>query len=235
MLRAPICTTSACSPIASACWASSSSVTTGRPVSSRASARISSASPPRPLNAKGDVRGLKAPPRSIEAPAAWTARATSSVCSRDSTVHGPAIRQKVSPPPHPAPGDVEHGGAVVVELAGGELVGPRDRDHAVDAAHALQAELGHALRIADGADGRGQLAGHHDHVHAGRLQPRAHGVDLGLGRVGCHHDHHGGPNATRSATSAPGPRHPNRSNVGLPASRRARTDVRRALDRDARG
>src|SRR5512132_3213174 len=99
MLRAPICTTSACSPIASACWASSSSVTTGRPVSARAWARISSPSRPRPLNAKGEVRGLKAPPRSIEAPAAWTARATSSVCSRDSTVHGPATRQKVSPPP----------------------------------------------------------------------------------------------------------------------------------------
>jgi hypothetical protein len=45
------------------------------------------------------VRGLKAPPRSIEAPAAATVRATPLVCSALSTVHGPAIRQKVSPPP----------------------------------------------------------------------------------------------------------------------------------------
>src|SRR5215210_3761200 len=99
MLRAPICTTSAYSWMTSACCVSSSSVTTGRPVSVRASARISSPATPRPLNANGDVRGLNAPPRSMAAPAALTARATSSVCSRDSTVHGPAIRQKVRPPP----------------------------------------------------------------------------------------------------------------------------------------
>src|SRR4051812_3943550 len=85
--------------MASACWLSSSSVTTGRPVCSRASARISSASAPRPLNANGEVRGLNAPPRSIEAPASLTACATPRVCSRDSTVHGPAMRQKVSPAP----------------------------------------------------------------------------------------------------------------------------------------
>ena len=46
----------------------------------------------------GDVRGLNAPPRSIVAPAASTARAVSSVCSRYSTVHGPAIRPKYSSP-----------------------------------------------------------------------------------------------------------------------------------------
>src|SRR5215216_3740534 len=99
MLRAPICTTSACAAIASACWESRNSVTTGSPVSARAAARISSASRPSPLNANGDVRGLNAPPRSIEAPPSRTVRATVSVCSRDSTVHGPAIRQNVSLPP----------------------------------------------------------------------------------------------------------------------------------------
>src|SRR3954447_8143793 len=99
MLRAPICTTSAYSAIAPAWVVSRNSVTIGSPVSSRASARIRSASTPSPLKANGDVRGLKAPPRSIEAPAALTTRATSSVCSRDSTVHGPAIKQKVELPP----------------------------------------------------------------------------------------------------------------------------------------
>src|SRR3954464_2969735 len=99
MLRAPIWTPSACSAIAGACWVSRNSVTTGRPVASRASARISSPGTPRPLNTNGDVRGLNAPPRSMAAPAAWTVRATSSVCSRDSTVHGPAIRQNVRLPP----------------------------------------------------------------------------------------------------------------------------------------
>ena len=74
-------------------------MTIGSPVCSRASTRISSASSPIPLNANGDVRGLNAPPRSIDAPPACTASATASVCPRDSTVHGPAIRQNVSPPP----------------------------------------------------------------------------------------------------------------------------------------
>ena len=46
----------------------------------------------------GEVRGLKAPPRSIVTPAAATTRAVSSVCSRVSTVHGPAISPKNSWP-----------------------------------------------------------------------------------------------------------------------------------------
>src|SRR5436305_5209870 len=103
MLRAPIWMTSAHAPTASACWTSSSSVTIGSPVSARASARISRPSIPSPLNENGDVLGLNAPPRSIEAPALATARATARVCSRDSTVHGPAIRQNVSPPPTTRP------------------------------------------------------------------------------------------------------------------------------------
>ena len=95
MLRAPIWITSACSATSGAWAASSSSVTTGSPVSARASDRISSPGGPRPLNANGDVRGLNAPPRSMHAPAAATVRATRSVWSRDSTVHGPAISANV--------------------------------------------------------------------------------------------------------------------------------------------
>ena len=41
-----------------------------------------------------DVRGLNAPPRSIVTPSAATQRAVSSVCSRVSTVHGPAMKPK---------------------------------------------------------------------------------------------------------------------------------------------
>ena len=94
MLRAPIWITSATSTTASTCRGSISSVTTGRPVSSLASRRIVSASSPSPWKVYGEVRGLKAPPRSIVAPASATARAVSSVCSRYSTVHGPAISPK---------------------------------------------------------------------------------------------------------------------------------------------
>ena len=73
-------------------------MTIGRPVSSRASARISRPFAPRPWNAYGDERGLNAPPRSTVAPAAATARAVSSVCSRVSTVHGPATSPKKPSP-----------------------------------------------------------------------------------------------------------------------------------------
>ena len=41
-----------------------------------------------------EVRGLKAPPRSMVTPAAATARAVSRVCSRVSTLHGPAMKPK---------------------------------------------------------------------------------------------------------------------------------------------
>src|SRR3954468_20980149 len=102
MLRGPTRITSTASASCSAYAASVSSVTTGSPVSARASSRITSASVPRPWNENGDVRGLNAPPRSIVA-CGSTARATASVCSRDSTVHGPAIRQNGASPPTPRP------------------------------------------------------------------------------------------------------------------------------------
>src|SRR3954447_13849129 len=123
MLRAPICTTSACSAIASACVVSRNSVTTGSPVSARASARISSPGTPSPLNANGEVRGLNAPPRSIDAPPALTIRATSSVCSRDSTVHGPAIRQNVALPPTVRPLTLNALGALWLSSSEASLYG----------------------------------------------------------------------------------------------------------------
>ena len=94
MLRAPIWITSAASTTASTWRGSMSSVTSGSPVSARASFKITSASSPSPWKAYGDVRGLKAPPRSIVTPSALTQRAVSSVCSRDSTGQGPAMKPK---------------------------------------------------------------------------------------------------------------------------------------------
>src|ERR671914_710016 len=130
MLRAPICTTSACSAMASAWVVSRNSVTTGSPVSARASARISSPGTPSPLNANGEVRGLNAPPRSIAA-----------LVAADH-----------------APVDAEHGRLVMGELGRGELVRPRDRHHAIDAGHALEAQLPHALGVPDRPDRGRQLA-----------------------------------------------------------------------------
>ena len=103
LLRAPIWITSVASTTSSTCRGSISSVTIGRPVSAFASRSSSSASSPRPWNVYGDVRGLNAPPRSIVAPASATARAVASVCSRLSTLHGPAISPKyVSPTRRPS-------------------------------------------------------------------------------------------------------------------------------------
>ena len=96
-----------------------------------------------------------------------------------------------------APVDVEHRRAVVDELGGGELVGPRDRHDPVDARHALEAQLAHARGIADRPDRRRQLAGHDDDVDAGRGQPGADRLDLGLAGGRLHDDHHGSAEATR--------------------------------------
>ena len=97
MLRAPIWSTSANSTTASTSRGSISSVTIGRPVSSRASARISSASSPSPWKAYGEVRGLKAPPRSI-VPPRRRRRAPSRASARGLDRAGPGDEAEVPPP-----------------------------------------------------------------------------------------------------------------------------------------
>ena len=47
-----------------------------------------------PWKEYGEVRGLKAPPRRMPAPAAFTAFATSMTCSGVSTEQGPAMIAK---------------------------------------------------------------------------------------------------------------------------------------------
>ena len=84
------------------------STTTGMPVTWRASAISSSPSSPNPWNVYGEVRGLKTPPRKACAPAARTARAVSSICSRLSTEQGPAMIAISSPPTlNPSSGKIE--------------------------------------------------------------------------------------------------------------------------------
>ena len=131
MLRAPIWITSAASTTSSTCRGSISSVTIGRPVSSLASRRMSSASRPRPWKVYGEVRGLKAPPRSMVAPAAATTRAVSMrlLAVLDRARAGDQPEVAVADPPA---GDVDHG-RVRVQLAGDELVRLQDRQHLLDA------------------------------------------------------------------------------------------------------
>ena len=75
-----------------------SSVTIGSPVSCRAILRYSSPVAFSPAKSYGEVRGLNAPPRISCAPAAFTAFATETICSSDSTEQGPAIMTKCPPP-----------------------------------------------------------------------------------------------------------------------------------------
>ena len=106
MLRAPIWSMSACSATFSTWRVSITSVTMGSPVSARTSASMRSAVSPSPWKAYGEVRGLKAPPRSIPAPAARTACAVSRSISRPSTEQGPATTASRRPPmaaPAPSP------------------------------------------------------------------------------------------------------------------------------------
>ena len=108
MLRAPTWNTSTYLDIISNCVIEVISTTTGMPVTWRASAISSSPSSPNPWNVYGEVRGLKTPPRRAFAPAARTAWAVSSNCSRDSTEHGPAMMAISSPPTlNPSSGKTE--------------------------------------------------------------------------------------------------------------------------------
>ena len=186
MLRAPIWITSAVSSTASTWRGSISSVTIGRPVSSFASRRISSASKPMPWKEYGDVRGLKAPPRSQVAPAAATARAVSSVCSRYSTVHGPAISpNQPSPMRRPSTSITVGSGD---DLAADQLVRLENRQHLLDPGIALERQQRELLAVADRAD-HGRLAAALD----ARLdpvlgEPREHVLGLIGGRRRAHHD-----------------------------------------------
>ena len=96
--RVPICSTSAY--FATTCTVASdiTSVTTGRPVSSRACASSFSPSSSSPRKLYGDVRGLNAPPRSIDAPRSRIARAVLISCSSLSIAHGPAITDTMPSP-----------------------------------------------------------------------------------------------------------------------------------------
>ena len=98
MLRAPTCSTSAYRATSSTCSGAITSVTTASPVASRASASSSRPFSFRPWKLYGLVRGLNAPPRRPVAPASLTMWATSRICSRLSTEHGPAMTP-IWPPP----------------------------------------------------------------------------------------------------------------------------------------
>ena len=94
---------SECSATSSTLSGSITSVITGSPVSRRASSSSFSPSVSSPWNAYGEVRGLKAPPRSTRAPAAFTRTATSMTWKRDSTEQGPAMTTMSRPPTATSP------------------------------------------------------------------------------------------------------------------------------------
>jgi hypothetical protein len=74
------------------------SLITASPHSSAAARIQRSASSPWPWKAYGEVRGLKAPPRSTRAPEAATDLATLMTCSWLSTEQGPAMTMTSGPP-----------------------------------------------------------------------------------------------------------------------------------------
>ncbi len=166
-----------------------SSVTTGRPVS-----LLRLGEQPQALLAEA-LEGVRARARLVGAAAEHRGAGRGddvgrlSVWSRDSTVHGPAMSAKCSPPTLRPP-IVEDGALAVLELGGGELVRLEDRDDAVDAGGALELEARDVLEVADRPDDRHLLP-------AARVRPGAHGFDpvddgrhvLRAGRR-LHHDHH---------------------------------------------
>ena len=126
---------------------------------------------PRPWKEYGEERGLKAPPRNRLAPPAATSARGVSIWSRDSTVQGPAIREKCSPPMR-RPSISTTVRSPRLSCARGELVGLEDRHDLLDPGEALEAESGDVLAVADRPDD--------GHLLAARGWARApHGLDPG--------------------------------------------------------
>ena len=186
MLRAPIWITSATSATSSSWRGSSSSVTIGSPVSSRASRRMASASTPSPWKAYGDVRGLNAPPRSIVAPAAATTRAVSSVCSRVSTVHGPAMSpNQPSPILRPRASITVGSGEISRETS---LYGLRIGSTCSTPGYASSGSVVEQLALADGADHRRLAPARDARIDPHLLEPRDDVLRLLGGRAALHDD-----------------------------------------------
>ena len=126
----------------------------------RSSRRPSS---PSPWKLYGELRGLKAPPRRIFAPARLTAAAVASTCSSVSAEHGPAITMTSSPPIRTSP--IVDDGVLRLERAAGQLVRLGDAQHLVDAVQQLD-QPRVDLAAADHAEHRARGAGRAVHVHA---------------------------------------------------------------------
>src|SRR3954447_23374059 len=156
---------------------------------------MESAASPRPRKLYGEVRGLNAPPRSIVAPAALTASAVSSVCPRDSTVHGPAISANASPPTRRPRTWMTVGSGVVARetsLYGLETGSTRSTPPSASSESAPSRELSPTAPPArlprGGVAGAAPPRGHAPRG-ADRGQPDEHVLDVVVGRLAAHHDH----------------------------------------------
>ena len=103
MLRAPSWKMSAYLSMTSIWLTSITSVTSFMFSAFAASRSSRSPSSPRPWKLYGELRGLKAPPRKIFAPARRTAAAASRTCLSVSAEQGPAMTMTSSPPMRTSP------------------------------------------------------------------------------------------------------------------------------------
>ena len=133
----------------------------------------------------GEVRGLKAPPRSIVAPGrgdgAGGLERLLPVLDRARACDQPESRLADLPSAH-----VDHR-RIGNELAGDELVRLQDRDDLVDARIALERQGREQLTVADHADHGRSATGRDPRVDAGFLEPHDDVFRL-LGRRGRAHD-----------------------------------------------
>ena len=176
---------------------------------------------PSPWNEYGELRGLNAPPRSAVAPAARTARAAATICSSDSTEHGPAMIDDRPLPPNETPGAIVTMVFSLAPFARHLLVRLADVNDFGDAGQRLDARAVDAAVVADEPDRRARLARHRPRGVA-HLFDRLHdAVDLLLRRVVLHDDQH--------YSSSMSKYHPSRASVTGPAYRaptmRANVDV----------
>ena len=204
MLRVPTCSMSAHSATSGTSAASTTSVTTGRPVSCRTSARIRRPRSPSPWNAYGRGARLVRP-----APQQGGARALGHPRGGQRLLRG-LDRARAGDEGEGARADRHaadlDGAGLGVVLAADELVGLAHPDDLADPGHRPQVERLELHDVADQPDDRAVDTPADEGGAAGLLDAGDDGVDLVGGCAGAHDDDHEVLPSTRrvGTTRAPG-------------------------------
>ena len=188
MFRAPTWRMSEYLTIISSWLMSMTSDTSFRLWRSAAPRSIRSPSSPSPWKLYGELRGLKAPPRSTFAPARFTAAAAASTCCSFSAEQGPAMTITSSPPIRTSPTEMTLFSGLNVRLA--SLYGSVMRTTSCTPSSTSRSLGSRCAPATDRANHRAQRAARPVHIESHLDQLRDHPLHLFVRRPFLHDHNH---------------------------------------------